>query len=167
MSDSTEDDDERGYDDAIVRLREWIASGDYKNPTPFADALYNLYTFENGQRQRLGDAKYFACRDTTTEGRVVGGIVYARGLKVHARALTVSRQGQRPFTLGRSTLDGGDTLNGLGVILVWVPFARLPLPAIRETHDRDEMYQRHVEGRNAMDTFEDAKAFFELVKTAT
>jgi hypothetical protein len=158
---------EPGLDEAVARLQAWVKDGDYQDPTPFADALGHLYVLENSHRRRLGDATYFTFRDADINGKVVAGIVYARGISSHLDVVVAAIEGRRPFTLGRSTLGGGDTLQGPGVKLVWRPFTELPAPQKRETHGRDALYRQRVEGREVIDTFKEVRSFFTAVKAQT
>ena len=150
---------QRGFLDAVSRLRAWIERGDYEHPTPFAEILDHLYRIENGQRLRLGDHSYFPARDSDANGRVLGGIVYARGLTTHLDVLTTTIEGARPITFGRSKFGNGDQFGGQGVRLVWRAFKELPLPGKPERSGRDLMYQRAVAGNDVMDTLDNVAVF--------
>jgi hypothetical protein len=120
---------------------------------------------EEFHRSRLTNPHYFNQRDNVDpNGPVVAGIMYARGLNVHSLTLVATIEAYRPFTLGRSTLQGGDTFQGQGVTLEWKPFAQLPKPGKKETNGRDVMYEQRVQGRDVLETFEESRQFFEAIK---
>lgn len=151
----------RGLRNAIDSISEWAEHGsDYDYPPQIADGLGHIKRIENGESDRLGD-RYYTLRSTSREGRVVAGLVYARNLVEHDSAQVDELVGRRPFRVGRSTLLGGDTLLGTGVVPTWRPFAELPPPGEPESHGRDRAYAARVEGRAVTDTFEDALLFFE------
>jgi hypothetical protein len=140
-------------------LANWIQDGDYQNPTPFLDAMHQLYALEESHRVKLGENAYFAVRDASAEGRTVGGMIYARGLITHRAATTVAVIGGRPFTVGRSMIGGRDQIEGKGVSVIWRMLAELPLPGRPERHSRDTMYDDRVAGRDVLDTFGDVDIF--------
>jgi hypothetical protein len=150
----------------MADLAVWVEEGDYEVPVAFVNALHHLYVLEETEASRLGRASYFRARDADVDGEVVGGIMYARGLVVHqplsANAALIT--GSRPFTMGWSSVGGGDTLLGPGVTLTWEGFARLPAPGKPERNGRDAMYQRRVEGRSVVETFTEVDAFFKRIR---
>jgi len=155
---------ERGFDEAVSRLREWIETGDYLPPTAVPDALEDLYRMEEAEKKRLGEAVYFAQRDKDPLGRVVGGLVYARGLDTHSGALADRIEGSRPFRARQSTVRGGDTVRGPGVRVVWRSFSELPPPGRPEAHGRDVMYDQSVQGRDVLETFAEGTSFFAKIR---
>ena len=159
MSETPRDVALRGLEEAVDGLREWGADGDYRSPSAFANAMNQLYTVENSFVLERGEA-YFTTRKGNPLGRVVGGIVYARGLHSHARGLVDEIDGRRPFRVGRSAVRGGDALRGGGVTLRWSPFRALPPPHQTEKNGRDTFYENHVAGRDVLETFRDALQFF-------
>lgn len=158
---------ERGFAEALLRLREWIDKGDYDTPTAFVDILHNLYHLEESHKLRLGGKSYYSLRDADANGRVVAGIIYARGVTVHKNAETLLITESRPFTLGQSLLGGGDTLGGQGVVLVWEALAKLLKPDKAEKHGRDLLYAGRLAGRPVLDTFDEANMFFVTVKAVS
>jgi hypothetical protein len=153
---------ERGFNDAIARLKDWIATGDYQEPTQFLEVLDHIYRLENFHVQRLGKSVYYTRRDADIDGQTVGGIVYARGFSTHKLFEVAKRTGSRPFTMRRSSLRGGDTLRGPGVRVVWIAHLPLPDPQVKP-RGRDVMYDQRVAGRDVISTFEDAERFFASV----
>jgi len=139
----------RGLADAIERLRAWIEAGDYDSPSPVADALAHVYTLESGHRRGLGDQPYFEARSADPAGDIVGALVWARGLLQHHAADSAVITGRRPFTMGRSTMGGGDVMAGRGVEVLWRDRSDLP-PRDPDTHGRDAMYDRHLAGRDVI-----------------
>ena len=161
MTESPRDVALRGLADSTAALKDWLVNGDYKSPTAFANAMDRLYTIEESFVRQLGKQSYYSARDADPNGRVVAGIVYARGLATHARGLVDEIDGSRPFAIrGGSAVRGGDGLRAGGVTLRWRPFAALPAPYRPENKNRDTFYMNHVEGRDVLDTFDDALQFF-------
>ena len=157
---------ERGLMDAEARLRAWVKSGKRIQPTEFRDALHHIYDLENQHRKRLSDSRYFPLRNADSDGRVVGGIVYARGFVSHEGLDVADLIGHRPFILDRSSLDGDDGLDGQGIAMRWV--GELPPPSQQHrAMDRDTMYSERVAGRDVMDTFTDAMSFFACVSSTS
>lgn len=154
----------RGLDQAIAELRRWITDGDYLSPVPLSNALQHIYTLEESSKRDLGDKEYYSIRNADPKGQVVAGIVFARARVTHFGAVVEDLEGQRPFTLGRSTLDGGDVLDGRGVTLRWRPRADLPRGR-PERHGRDEHYDQRVDGRDVVDTLEEAREFFTAIQS--
>lgn len=155
----------RGLDQAIDELRDWITDGDYRSPVPLSNALGHIYRLENSARRELGNTEYFDSRDADPKGQTVAGIVFARGYHTHDDAVVEVLEGSRPFRIGRSGLRGGDTLRGPGVTLRWRPRADLPTVG-PDGYGRDKHYDRRVAGRDVLDTLEEAREFFTMLRSA-
>ena len=133
-------------------------------------ALYDMEKFE-----QLAVPTYYAIRDLSPRGQVVGGLIYARGLATHKDA-SVRLLAWRPIKQDYVGVGGewrpikqhyvgvgGEwrpvTGSAVGVA-EWPPLATLPRPDGPERHGRDLMYGACVAGRSLLEPLQEARAFF-------
>lgn len=135
-----------GLDEAIQRTAAgWSEQEALK---ALDEALDRLHSVEEFHKKRLEPDRYFAARDKSEAGRVLAGLMYVRGLTHHQLATT------------SDLVDAfSDTFTVTFGALQWRPFGQLPLPHRREVHDRDALYQAHVQGQDVLGTLTDAKRF--------
>ncbi|MBI2168938.1 MAG: hypothetical protein HYU28_05485 [Actinobacteria bacterium] len=138
---------------AIERVRACVSDDAEPHPHIF-DALDGLYRLEESCRRRLGDDAYFSVRNGDPRGRILGGLVYVRGLATHQTVLASTFIDVFPSD---TLYPGEDVFPGRQ--WRWKTFESLPPPGKQERWERDEMYRRHLEQQDLLRTLGEAQGF--------
>jgi hypothetical protein len=147
---------------AEVRLREAIDRmaarlGDETLGDPVAsleDALSALYQMEEYFAGTLAPT-YYTTRDSSWDGRTLGGLMYARGLVTHDQAETA-------HLVTRAIVHQALRRSRLYPPVAqyqWKQLAELPPPDWPEKHGRDAYYEQQVQGRELLPPIEASLAF--------
>ncbi len=142
---------EDGLEKALTRLQKSASHDEQQQAT--SEILGWLYQLEEWHKTRLQPARYYQARDASKSGQVVGGLMYARGLVQHGSA-TVEELVEGAFDQNAFSANAFDV-----GILTWKPFADLPPPGRPETHNRDELYQKRLEGKPVLETLIEGRDF--------
>ena len=130
-----------------------------------------LHRLEEFDKNAAGNAAYFAHRESSVNGRTLGGLIYVRGF-VHHGNLDVKDIAFREAPV-KVRVDGawvekpirvrqGDEWLSARVSvarLVWPPLSALPQPPTPEKHHRDVHYENLVAGRPLSDPIRSARGY--------
>ena len=148
-----------GWRDARRRLSVAMTPTSSSNPNiPLAEALYWLAAIEDdaqGKTPTESDS-YFATRDASTNGKTVGGLIFARNLVTHELLIPIKPEpvgayGAAPY--GTAPYGGGTQ---------WRWKSRIELGSPIDKHGCDISYDDHVAGRGVGAPLQAAEDFFGL-----
>jgi hypothetical protein len=149
---------EQGLREALDRLDNRISDSNLGDPwIPFAEALNWLYSLEEWHKEELKavGVDYYVRRDSDPDGRIVAGVVYARGLVAHQLTLvSMLVVGVFP-TFFPSVFPGGEEWR-------WRRFLDLPPPSKKENHQRDQRYVDYVEDEPLLTILRAAERFLTI-----